>query len=184
MRYLTIGIILCAILAADKMTNHLLNQIRDQVSSYNVIMYQTLFDLSFYLIPPVLLYQFKERVYFYALIFCWISMDAVTYSGIARGWEKHAWYAIFNLITLSYFAIQYKRNVNIIISFGIMVLFQLFMILDWFNGDSETVLYDNYHYILTGIHLLIISTMVKWTIINRCRAYFDYYCRRLFLVFG
>lgn len=183
MRYLTIGILLCAILEAAQMESHhqnLMLAARDLNHVISVIIN----DLILYVVVMALYPSFNSQKSFLMLIVCWISMDFIAYTGMAYGWEKHSFYAIFNLITLSYFAIQYKRNVKIVISFGIMVLFQLFMILDWFNGDSQTVLYVNYHYILTGIHLLIISTMVKWTIIDRCRAYLDYYCRRFFLVFG
>ena len=167
MRYLIIGVLLCAILAVSKMTNHLLSpQIINLNSNY---MIDTVYDLSIYLLIPLLYSQFKNKVLLYVLLLCWISMDTVSYSSLFYGWKKHAWYAIFNLITLSYFAIQYKRNVNIIISFGIMVAFQIFMILDWFNGDSKTILYTNYHSILTGIHLLTISTLVRWDGLFRFR---------------
>ena len=185
MRYLTIGIILCAILAVTMTESHHLTLIQAAKNlPLNQVVFRFIYDLSLYIIPVFFIYSFKKKEFFYSLIFYWVSLDVIGYSGVIFGWEKHAFFAIFSLITLSYFSIQYKRNVNIIISFGIMVLFQLFMILDWFNGDSETILYNNYHYILTGIHLLVISTMVKWTIIDRFRAYLDYYCRRFVLMFG
>lgn len=185
MQYLIIGVLLCAILAVTTMENHHLILIQAAKNlPLNQVIFRFIYDLSLYIIPVFFIYSFKKVEFFYSLVFYWVSLDVIGYSGVILGWEKHAFFAIFSLVTLSYFAIQYKHNVNIVISFGIMVLFQIAMVMDWFNGNSETILYTNYHYILTGIHLLIISTMVKWTIISRCRAYLDYYCGRIFLVFG
>lgn len=179
MRYLTIGILLCAILAVTMTESHHLNLESLSISAKNLelkqVVFRFIYDLSLYIIPISLFHSFKDRNFFYALLFYWLTLDVVGYSGFIYGWEKHAFFSIFSLITLSYFAIQYKRNVNIVISFGIMVAFQLFMIVDWFNGDDQTILYTNYHYILTGIHLLTISTLIRWTALLRLRAYIVYY---------
>lgn len=183
-QHLIIGIILCIIvcLAAVQMES-LLSQILVNRSLKQVVSI-IIYDLSLYIIAIALYKSFKIKLSFTVLMMYWISMDFISYSNIALGWEKHAFFVILTLITLTYFAIQHKRNVSIITSFGIMVLFQIAMLMDWFNGDSKTILYSNYHCILTGVHFLIISTLINWSIIARIRAYINYYFQRVSIVFG
>jgi len=174
MRYLTIiGVLLCVILVATKTANLavILNR------SEREIIFQMIFDLSFYLIPLFVMGHFKDKALFYVLLFCWLSCDVSSYSGLLYGYTKNAYYALFYTISLSYLVIFHRKNINTIYSFAIMISFQIMMVVDWFNGDDQTFVYQNYHYLLTGIHLLIISTMVRWTIIARCRAYINHFSR-------
>ena len=49
-----------------------------------------------------------------------------------------------------------------------MVIFETVMVLDAkFYNDVETVLYVNYEYIVTAIHLCIISSLLPWQRIKR-----------------
>lgn len=136
---------------------------------------QALFDLQFYIVSTLLYYSFKSKSNFWALMICWVSMDAVGRSGLASGFEKNSWYALFNLFTCTFMLLQYKHNVSAAKCFAIMASLQLFMVLNWFHGHNQTILYLNYHYIVAGINILTISTLIRWGGLLRIRANIIYH---------
>tara|TARA_R100000951_G_C2615629_1_gene172656 strand:- start:524 stop:1141 length:618 start_codon:yes stop_codon:yes gene_type:complete len=185
---LIVGIILCAILAAANLTNLQLNLVKalgELNSSAQVS--ELIYEFSVYILIPALYKAFKSKAQMYALLLCWLSCDIYFYvnipsvlnsidalSGMINGSSFYIGYATFYLITLTFISLQQNCNVSTALSFGIMFSFQLAMAADFIYAPSETFLSKNYHYILTGIHLLIVSTMVRWEIIARIRANIKY----------
>ena len=175
-KLLILGILICAILAkATTIQVHLslININPDQISS----------GLPFYSIAILLLYKFKSKKMFYCLIFYWLSMDFIGYSGVAFGIEKNAWYALFSLFTCTFTLSQYKPNVPAARCFAIMGATQLLMVNNWINGHNQTILYLNYDYIIAGINILTISTLIKWDGLLRFRANIIYMFRVLWINF-
>lgn len=185
---LIIGVILCAVTALQKnqsLKQVLLASLKNLNQNFSFV--ELLTGISVYLIFPLFYKSFKSKSQMFALLLCWLSCDIYFYvnipsvlnsidslSGMVNGSSFYIGYATFYLITLTFIALQQKRNVYTVLSFGIMFSFQLVMAADFIYAPTETFLSKNYHYILTGIHLLIISTMVRWTIIARLRANIKY----------
>ena len=181
---LIIGVILCAVTALQKnqsLKQTLLASLKNLNQNFSFL--ELLTGISSYLLFPLFYKSFKSKPQMYALLLCWLSCDIYFYvnipsvlnsisalSGMINGSSFYIGYATFYLITLTFIALQQNCNVFTVLSFGIMFSFQLAMTADFIYAPSETFLSKNYHYILTGIHLLIISTMVRWEIIARIRA--------------
>lgn len=173
LRYITIGIILCAILAVVELMTpvHLMRK----VQTNELIIGQLSFDLFFYLLIYTLYSDFKSKVSFALMLLCWVSVDFISYSGVSFGYKKHLWLSLFNLFTCTFMLLQYKHNVSAAKCFAIMASLQLFMVLNWFHGHNQTILYLNYHYIVAGINILTISTLIRWDGLLRIRANIIYH---------
>mgnify|MGYP003680029992 CR=1 FL=1 len=157
------------------------HQTKNQINLSNAG--QILFDLQFYIVSTLVYYSFKSKSSFWVLMLFWVSMDAVGRSGLASGVEKHAWYALFSLFTCTFTLSQYKPNIPAATCFAIMGATQLFMVLNWFHGHNQTILYINYHHIIAGINILTISTLIKWDGLLRLRADIIYMLRVLWINF-
>ena len=131
-------------------------------------------DLYFYLNISNSFILFYSEIISFLNINALLSHYNISPFIVNHGSAVYIGYTTFYLITLTFIALQEKHNVFTLLTFGIMCSFQLFMAADFIYAPTETFLSKNYHYILTGIHLLIISTMVRWTIIARIRANIKY----------
>ena len=120
-----------------------------------------------------------------------ISPDVLSYGQITHGHYIYLSYAISYLLagilTLTLFP-QYKMTT---FSFIIMSHYQLFMAIAYYLADglkiyeiAQSFMFVNYKAFLYGIHLLIIGSITKWTIIDRIRIHIDYYIRILRIKLG
>ncbi len=157
------------------------HQIKNQINLFNAS--QVLSDLHYYIVIIILFYSFKSKSGFWSLAVFWLSMDFIGHSGIISGIEKHAWYALLSLFTCTFTLSQYKPNVPAARCFAIMGATQLFMVLNWFHGHNQTILYINYHHIVAGINILTISTLIKWNGLLRLRADIIYMLRVFWINF-
>lgn len=181
MRKPNVWMIICIFAILVMITTILVHQKRINLNFFDAG--QALSDLQYYIVSTLLYYSFKEKSNFWALMICWVSMDVVGRAGLASGFEKNSWYALFNLFTCTFMLLQYKHNVSAAKCFAIMASLQLFMVLNWFHGHNQTILYINYHYIVAGINILTISTLIKWDGLLRLRADIIYMFRVLWINF-
>jgi len=130
----------------------------------NSIMIQGAAIVNLLLIPYVsLCFTTKKGRYIAAFILCEITANTYIYSSTA-GWE------VFFINALIYSVLYWscRENVKTSIACATMVIFETVMILDArYYSDVKTVLYVNYEYIVTAIHLYIISTLLPWERIRR-----------------
>jgi hypothetical protein len=75
---------------------------------------------------------------------------------------------IFYVFISSSFALCYwyevviGKNIKIVLAYGIMVLFQLMMVLDaYFYKDIITRIYQAYEFVIVGVHLYIIIVLIE-----------------------
>lgn len=148
-------------------------------------------DLALLLIIAIsFLYSKNKYLQVILLVFA-ITPDILSYNQITHSQYIYLSYSISYLlagITVLTLFPQYKMT---IFSFIIMAHYQLFMAIAYYLADglkiyevAESFMFVNYKAFLYGIHLLIISSITKWTIIDRVRVYLDYYFRILRVKLG
>ena len=105
----------------------------------------------------------KDGRYIAAFILCELFSDTYMYNSNC-GWEIFFGYAI--MYSVLYWSC--RDNPRLSIACATMVIFETVMVLDArFYSDVETVLYVNYEYIVTFIHLCIINSLLPWERIKR-----------------
>ena len=181
MRKPNVWMLICIFVILAMITMILAHQRKINLNFFNAS--QLANDLQYYIISTLLYFSFKSKSGFWSLMFFWVSMDTVGRTGIATGIEKNAWYALFSLFTCTFTLSQYKPNVPAARCFAIMGATQLLMVNNWINGHNQTVLYLNYDYIIAGINILTISTLIKWDGLLRLRADIIYMLRVLWINF-
>jgi hypothetical protein len=125
----------------------------------NNIMIQGAATVNSLLIPYILLcFTTRKGRYIAAFILCELFGNTYLYNS-AGGWEIFLGYALI------YSALYWscRENIKTSMACATMVIFETVMILDArYYSDVKTVLYVNYEYIVTAIHLYIISTLLPW----------------------
>ena len=105
----------------------------------------------------------KDGRYIAAFILCELFSETYVYSSNG-GWEIFFGYA--TIYSVLYWSC--RDSVRLSLACATMVIFETVMVLDAkFYSDVETVLYVNYEYIVTAIHLCIISSLLPWQRIKR-----------------
>jgi hypothetical protein len=113
----------------------------------------------------LLLYCFtyiKSRKGFYIGAFLFIefmgsSFLLATYSNIIFYLVYAAAYA-----TCYWYEVKIGEDIKIVLAYGIMVLFQSMMVMDaYFYPDVITSIYKAYEFVIVGIHLYIITVIIK-----------------------
>ena len=105
----------------------------------------------------------KKGRYIAAFILCELFSDTYVFSSDS-GWEIFLGYAI--IYSVLYWSC--RESIKTSMACATIVIFETVMILDArYYGDVKTVLYVNYEYIVTAIHLYIISTLLPWKRIRR-----------------
>ena len=111
----------------------------------------------------VLSFTIKKGRYIAAFILCEVIADTYVYSSIG-GWEIF----FINAIIYSVLYWSCRDNLKLSMACATMVIFETVMVLDAkFYNDVKTVIYVNYEYIVTFIHLCIISSLLPWQRIKR-----------------
>ena len=152
---------------------------------------EILADFAIYLsLIPSYIFS-KEKAIQLILLASMLSVDVMSYSQLTQGQYIYLSYSISYLlagITVLTLFSQYKMT---IFSFIIMAHYQLFMAIAYYLADglkiyevAESFMFVNYKAFLYGIHLLIIGSITKWTIIDRVRVYLNYYIRVLRIKLG
>ena len=105
----------------------------------------------------------KKGRYIAAFILCEITANTCFYNSTG-GWEVF----FINAVIYSVLYWSCRDNLKLSIACATMVIFETVMVWDAkFYNDVETVLYVNYEYIVTAIHLCIISSLLPWQRIKR-----------------
>jgi hypothetical protein len=105
----------------------------------------------------------KRGRFIAAFILCEIVANTYIYNSDV-GWE------IFTVNAIVYSVLYWscRENIKTSMACATMVIFETVMVLDArYYSDVKTVLYVNYEYIVTAIHLYIISTLLPWKRIRR-----------------
>ena len=139
-------------------------QLLSRHDQLNSIMIQGAAIVNLLLIPYVLLcFATKKGRYIAAFILCEITANTYIYSSTG-GWEIF----FINAIIYSVLYWSCRDNLKLSMACATMVIFETVMVWDAkFYNDVETVLYVNYEYIVTAIHLCIISSLLPWQRIKR-----------------
>lgn len=105
----------------------------------------------------------KKGRYIAAFILCEVFGNTYIYKS-SGGWEIFFGYA--TVYSVLYWSCRDKLKLSM--ACATMVIFETVMVLDAkFYSDVETVLYVNYEYIVTAIHICIISSLLPWQRIKR-----------------
>ena len=139
-------------------------QLLSRHDQLNSIMIQGAAIVNLLLIPYVLLcFATKKGRYIAAFILCEITANTYIYSSTG-GWEIF----FINAIIYSVLYWSCRDNLKLSMACATMVIFETVMVWDAkFYNDVKTVLYVNYEYIVTFIHLCIISSLLPWQRIKR-----------------
>lgn len=180
--WMIICLILCLAMSLIHQSNHLTNEIK-----YS----EVLSDFAIYLsLIPSYIFS-KEKTIQLILLVSMITVDAMSYSQLTQGQYIYLSYSISYLlagITVRTLFPQYKMTV---FSFIIMAHYQLFMAISYYLAKdlgiyeiAKSFMFVNYKAFLYGIHLLIIGSITRWTILFKLRVYIDYYIRILRIKLG
>jgi hypothetical protein len=111
-----------------------------------------------FLLYAVASLKLKKGRYIAAFILCELFGNTYLYNSVG-GWEIFLGYAL--IYSVLYWSC--RENIKTSMACATMVIFETVMVLDArYYGDVKTVLYVNYEYIVTAIHLYIISTLLPW----------------------
>ena len=176
-KLLILGMLICVFLAI----NH---QIHHHQNLSEIKLTEILTDAALYLSLAASYPLSKNKTIHCIAIFHMIPVDLMSYLDVTQGYYIYLSYSISYLLAgiliLTLFP-QYKMT---IFSFIIMSHYQLFMAIAYYLDDglkiyesAQSFMFVNYKAILYGIHLLIIGSITKWTIIDRIRIDINYYIR-------
>jgi len=141
------------ILSQSDQLNHLSNKIQQASGQTDPI-------LATY---ALLCFVVKKGRYIAAFILCEVFGNTYFHSSTG-GWEVFLGYAL--IYSVLYWSC--RENIKTSMACATMVIFETVMILDArYYSDVKTVLYVNYEYIVTAIHLYIIGTLLPWERIRR-----------------
>ena len=176
-KLLILGMLICVFLAVNHLTQF-------HQKSNDIKITEFLTDAALYLSIAASYPFSKNKSTHILLLLTMIAVDCMYYFSISSGHYIYLSYSISYLLagvlTLTLFP-QYKMT---IFSFIIMAHYQLFMAISYYLADglkiyeiAQSFMFVNYKAILYGIHLLIIGSITKWTIIDRIRIDINYYIR-------
>ena len=133
-------------------------------ASLNSIILQRVFIVNVLLVLYTLMSAItKKGRYIAAFILCELFGNTYIYNSNG-GWELFFGYAI--IYSVLYWSC--RDNLKLSMACATMVIFETVMVWDAkFYSDVKTVLYVNYEYIVTAIHLCIISSLLPWQRIKR-----------------
>ena len=121
---------------------------------------------SFLLLLYVLSYAKINKGHF---LVAFILIEFIGFSAVFEGLTEVQYFLSKMLIYVSLYFILSCRGFKLksLLPCVIMVLFQLFMAVDAkYYGKDDSFIFINHTYIVTFIHLLIISSLHKWRWIN------------------
>ena len=177
-KLLILGILICVFLAA--ISHPTLNH--QNLSEIKLT--EILTDTALYLVIAVSYIFSKNKNLQVIIIIFAIPVDLMSYASLTHGYLIYLSYSIAYLlagITILAMFPQYKWAIFFCI---MMFSYQLFMSVGYYLGQelkiyalAKTVMFIHYKSILYGIHLLIIGSITKWTIIDRIRIDINYYIR-------
>lgn len=169
-----------------------MNLIHQSSQTSNEIKYsEILSDFAIYLsLIPSYIFS-KEKSVILILLVSMLSVDLMSYSQLTQEQYIYLSYSISYLLAgiavLTLFP-QYKMTV---FSFIIMAHYQLFMAISYYLAKdlglyemAKSFMFVNYKAFLYGIHLLIIGSITRWTILLKLRIHIDYYVRVLWIKLG
>lgn len=131
-----------------------------QLSGKRVVEAQNLSNLVFvlYLIPLIMN---RKCAYIGAFLLC----EFIGYSSVLDNQDDFVFYVSFSaLFSIFYWSeVFFGKNIKIALAYGIMVLFQVTMVLDAiFYPEIETSIYAAYEYIVVAIHIYIIIVLTDF----------------------
>ena len=134
-------------------------QLLSHQDQLNSVILQPIFIVNMLLVLYALLsVRIKKGRYIAAFILCEITANTYIYSSTG-GWEIF----FINAIIYSVLYWSCRDNLKLSMACATMVIFETVMVWDAkFYNDAKTVLYVNYEYIVTFIHLCIISSLLPW----------------------
>ena len=185
-KLLILGMLLCVFLALNHqiLIHHLRNLSEIRLSQISA-------DAAIYIsISASYLYS-KNKSLQSIILITLIPADIMAHSGLSYSYLIYLSYSIAYLlagITILAMFPQYKWAIFFCI---MMFSYQLFMSVGYYLGQelkiyalAKTTMFIHYKSFLYGIHLLILASITKWTIIDRIRVYLDYYFRILSIKLG
>ena len=178
-KLLILGMLICVFLAVIShpiLTHHQL------VSLNDIKLTEILTDTALYLAIAVSYVFSKNKNLQIIILMFVIPIDIMSYANLSQGYLIYLSYSFAYLlagITILAMFPQYKWTIFFCI---MMFSYQLFMSIGYYLGQelkiyamAKTTMFIHYKSFLYGIHLLILISITRWTIILRVRAYLNYY---------
>lgn len=177
-KLLILGMLICVFLALNHQTS-----IHHQLESLSGIrLSQISVDAAIYLSLSASYLYSKNKSLQSIILILLIPADAMAHTGLSQGYLIYLSYSFAYLlagITILAMFPQYKWTIFFCI---MMFSYQLFMSIGYYLGQelkiyamAKTTMFIHYKSFLYGIHLLILISITRWTIILRARAYLNYY---------